>query len=87
MATIELRHCESKSPVRLAKKAVTKRMSHHVANSPWMPIMVLPTKMKSSVCINRVTDDGVIALGSCVPYLCYLFINCSTGLAHIYSDS
>ena len=53
MATIELRHWDSNRPVRLAKKAVTKRMSHQVVNSPWMPIIVLPTRMNSSVCTNE----------------------------------
>ena len=36
-------------PVRLASKAVANKIAHHVKNMPWMPMMVLPTMMKSKV--------------------------------------
>ena len=49
MATTELRHCDRSSPVRLASKAVANKIAHHVKNMPWMPMMVLPTMMKSKV--------------------------------------
>ena len=52
MATTEFRLFDSNSPIRFDSRAVTKRMSHQTKNSPWSPIIQLPTTMNNSVCIK-----------------------------------
>ena len=52
MATTEFMVCESTNPVKLAKNAVVQSVSHQVPNNSLpMPISVLPTKIKSKVCM------------------------------------
>ena len=54
MATTEFNVCERTNPVKLAKKAVTQRVSHQEPNSSLpMPIKVLPTRIKSRACMAQ----------------------------------
>ena len=56
---MELRHCDSNSPMMLARNAVAKSISHQVQNSPCKPIMKLPIRMYRKVWIRDTPATNV----------------------------